>query len=408
MRDKERLLAFKEPVTFLFSHSALREGWDNPNVCQICTLNQTVSEVKKRQEVGRGMRLVVDQDGQRQADPELNVLTVIANESYDQFVDALQREMEEAFGKEGTAPKPTNPRAPKIAVRKPLDQFPPEFLELWERIKHRTRYHVTVQTDTLVDEVVAALDGLRIDAPRIVSQVADVEVTSAVDRLDYRVGSKRVLARLIGRQPVPNLVEMIEDLVAHIQPPVKLTRRTLTLIVSGVKNRQAALDNPQEFAAQAARVIREKVVRQLVEGIQYEKDGTWYEMTRWVETEQTISDRLVPVHSSIYDHVVVESATERKFVEKLNRRRDVRVFVKLPSWFKVVTPVGHYIPDWALVMESADEAETLLYLVRETKSTTLPDERRGVENQKVHCGERHFAGALGVDFRIVTNADDLP
>ena len=73
-----------------------------------------------------------------------------------------------------------------------------------------------------------------------------------------------------------------------------------------------------------------------------------------------------------------------------------------------MTPVGHYIPDWALVMESADEAETLLYLVRETKSTTLPDERRGVENQKVHCGERHFAGALGVDFRIVTNADDLP
>ena len=408
MRDKERLLAFKEPVAFLFSHSALREGWDNPNVCQICTLNQTVSEVKKRQEVGRGMRIVVDQDGQRRSAPELNVLSVIANESYEHFVDALQREMEEAFGKEGAAPKPTNPRAPKLATRKPLDQFPPEFLELWERIKHRTRYHVTVQTDALVDEVVAALDGLRIDAPRIISQVADVEVAGAADRLDYRVGGKRVLARLIGRQPVPNLVEMIEDLVAHIQPPVKLTRRTLTRIVTGVKNRQAALDNPQEFSAQAARVIREKVVRQLVDGIRYEKDGTWYEMTRWVETEPTTSDRLVPVHNSIYDHVVVQSDIERKFLEKLKRRRDVRVFVKLPSWFKVVTPVGHYIPDWALVMESAEGGEPLLHLVRETKGTTLSDERRGVENQKVHCGERHFAGALNVDFRVVISADDLP
>ncbi len=68
MKDKERLLSFDEPVSFIFSHSALREGWDNPNVSQICTLNQTVSEVKKRQEVGRGMRLVVNQQGERLRD----------------------------------------------------------------------------------------------------------------------------------------------------------------------------------------------------------------------------------------------------------------------------------------------------------------------------------------------------
>ena len=111
MKDKERLLSFEEPVAFIFSHSALREGWDNPNVCQICTLNQTVSEVKKRQEVGRGMRLVVNQQGLRIPDAKHNVLTVIANESYEQFVDGLQKEMEEAFGKEGAAPKPVNARA---------------------------------------------------------------------------------------------------------------------------------------------------------------------------------------------------------------------------------------------------------------------------------------------------------
>jgi type III restriction enzyme len=125
MKDKERLLSFQEPVAFVFSHSALREGWDNPNVCQICTLNQTVSEVKKRQEVGRGMRLIVNERGMRVLDPKLNVLTVIANESYEQFVDGLQREMEEAFGKEGAAPRPVNIRQKKIATRKPLDQLPP-------------------------------------------------------------------------------------------------------------------------------------------------------------------------------------------------------------------------------------------------------------------------------------------
>src|SRR6202040_1935904 len=103
MKDKERLLSMDEPVAFIFSHSALREGWDNPNVCQICTLNQTASEVKKRQEVGRGMRLVRDMGGKRVTDEKSNVLTVISNESYQQFVETLQSEMIEEFGAAGAA-----------------------------------------------------------------------------------------------------------------------------------------------------------------------------------------------------------------------------------------------------------------------------------------------------------------
>ncbi len=118
MKDKERLLSFNEPVSFIFSHSALREGWDNPNVCQICTLNQSVSEVKKRQEVGRGMQLVVNERGLRVLDEKPNVLTVIANESYEQFVATLQQEMEEAFGKEGAAPRPVNARHRQVARRR--------------------------------------------------------------------------------------------------------------------------------------------------------------------------------------------------------------------------------------------------------------------------------------------------
>ena len=163
---------------------------------------------------------------------------------------------------------------------------------------------------------------------------------------------------------------MIEDLIAHITPPIKLTRRTLATIITGIKNRQAALDNPQEFALWAARAIREKAIQQLVDGIQYEKDGTWYDLTQWVEEEETVSDRLLPVSNSIYDQIVVQSDTEKRFAEKVKKRKDVRLFVKLPAWFKVATPVGQYNPDWALVMESIEDPEALLYLVRETKSTT--------------------------------------
>ena len=104
LKNKERLLSFDEPCRFIFSHSALREGWDNPNVFQICTLRHANSAIAKRQEVGRGLRLCVDQQGNRMDYQELgddvqevNKLTVIANESYTDFVDGLQRETKESL-----------------------------------------------------------------------------------------------------------------------------------------------------------------------------------------------------------------------------------------------------------------------------------------------------------------------
>lgn len=104
MRDKERLLSFSEPTRFIFSHSALKEGWDNPNVFQICTLKYSDSTIKKRQEVGRGLRLCVNQNGERMDSSvpgidvhEINVLTVIASESYEQFAKQLQNEIAETL-----------------------------------------------------------------------------------------------------------------------------------------------------------------------------------------------------------------------------------------------------------------------------------------------------------------------
>ena len=104
LKNKERLLSFDEPTRFIFSHSALREGWDNPNVFQICTLRHSNSEVNKRQEVGRGLRLCVNKDGNRMDYQmlgdrvhDINKLTVIANESYSTFVDDLQKETRESL-----------------------------------------------------------------------------------------------------------------------------------------------------------------------------------------------------------------------------------------------------------------------------------------------------------------------
>lgn len=108
LRDKPRLLSFEEPVSFIFSHSALREGWDNPNVFQICTLGHSDSAVRKRQEIGRGVRLCVDQAGRRVADPSINMLEVFANESYEAFVAGLQED--DAWSEAEHAPLPQRRR----------------------------------------------------------------------------------------------------------------------------------------------------------------------------------------------------------------------------------------------------------------------------------------------------------
>ena len=127
MREKERLLDPEVPLRFLFSHTALREGWDNPNVFQICTLNESNSVMKKRQEIGRGLRLPVNCKGERVHDAEINRLTIIANDSYDEFAKQLQSEYEEEYGIEFG-------RVPVIAFAKLLNADAHQHTELGQDV----------------------------------------------------------------------------------------------------------------------------------------------------------------------------------------------------------------------------------------------------------------------------------
>lgn len=149
MQDKERLLDINTPLRFIFSHSALREGWDNPNVFQICTLNETKSEIKKRQEIGRGLRLSVNQDGQRIFDRNINRLTVVANESYEEFAKALQNEIEEDCGVDFTGRIKDKGKKQKVNLRKGFEADP-MFLQIWDKIKFHTKYSVNYETAELI------------------------------------------------------------------------------------------------------------------------------------------------------------------------------------------------------------------------------------------------------------------
>lgn len=412
MREKERLLSLTEPVCFLFSHSALREGWDNPNVFQICTLNQTASEVKKRQEVGRGLRLAVDQDGARVFDPKVNVLTVVANESYEDYVAALQREVEAEFGADEAKrlPPPGNARKPAKAVRTSPD-FPPEFKALWDQIKWTTRYRVEVDTPKLVAAVLADLDGRVIDPPRVVVTKAAVQAVAGKDAFEpLLVSGAKAVASLAGRFPLPNLVDKVAELLAHVNPPVRLTRRTLLDIVRGVKDQRAVMDNPEEFAQHAADAVRIALEEQIVYGIRYEKDGGYYDMELF-DGELTGSDgRRVPATKSLYDGTFAESDFEERYAKHLEGNAGVTFYVKFPRWFRVRTPLGEYNPDWGVVLEERDQfgdAGPTVYLVRETKGYPAIQDVPEDERRKAACGAAHFGEALGVGFKVVTKSDPL-
>ena len=412
MKDKERLMSFDEPTCFIFSHSALREGWDSPNVFQICTLNKTASEVKKRQEIGRGVRLAVDQTGERSYDSSVNILTVIANESYASYIQGYQTEIREEYGDQARPPPPMNARERGTATLRKEYILKPEFKELWEHIKHKTRYAVNVDTDQLIDEVVTELDTTDIRPPRItvtkaLVQVDDDQVFSAL-----QMSGAKTVVDLSGRYPLPNLVDAMTHQLENTTPPIRLTRQTLLEIFMRTKNQQAALDNPHDFASAAVRIIRDKLTHQLIDGIKYQKIDECYEMCQFEVSIESWYDHLIPAKRSLYDKVIFDSEVERKFVEGLEKLDFVKLYVKLPAFFKVPTPIGSYNPDWAIVVEPRDEfgepmGEQMLYFVRETKGSTDLDDLRPNERRKIKCGRRHFEDALGVDYEVVNDPYDL-
>ena len=145
----------------------------------------------------------------------------------------------------------------------------------------------------------------------------------------------------------------------------------------------------------------------MVNGIKYERiAGEEYEMRLFEDKEISgFIDNMLSVDHSIYDAIEYQSDTERQFAEILDGREDIKLFIKLPPWFKVQTPLGTYNPDWAIVKQVSED-EQKLYLIRETKGTRDQLRLRVGEGAKIYCGQQHF-DVLGVDFDVVTSASEI-
>ncbi|NCB40802.1 MAG: type III restriction endonuclease subunit R, partial [Erysipelotrichia bacterium] len=458
-------------------------GWDNPNVFQICTLNETGSTLKKRQEIGRGLRIAVNQQGERVHGFEVNTLTVMANESYEQFAAQLQKEIEEEEGikfgvveghlfanivvpvddfnneylgveasktiwehlkQQGyidergkvqdslkTALKTGNLSLPeayvthtasivsvlkkvsgnlniknkdekrKVSLNKAV-YLSPEFKELWDRIKYKTTFRVDFDIEELIKKCAQELaTKLQVGKAKFIYRKALTEI----DRGGVHSALVQETASLYDDHSIE-----LPDLITYLQNTTNLTRKTLVRIINDSGRLESFKHNPQKFIEQVAALIKHQMRLFLVKGIKYQKIGDehYYAQELFGENELFgyLQKNMIESSKSVFDHVVYDSDIEMQFATALERCEQIKLYAKLPDWFKIETPLGTYNPDWAILAEKSGEEK--LYFVVETKSTLFNDETRPTENAKIDCGIQHFK-ALGdtVEFTVSNSFDNF-
>lgn len=483
MTDKERLLSFDTSLRFIFSHSALKEGWDNPNVFQICTLVENQDTMTKRQKIGRGLRLPVNQNGDRIYDDQINILTVVANESYESFAENLQREIEQdtntKFGviterlfenilikkdeklvelgydaskeihsflkdkgfidrhdkatqilkdavvyealdvpekfkeveglilghiKDTLKRLPVLKREDKTEIKLNKEVYlSPDFTDLWDKIKYKTIYQLNFDSKKLIENCVKAI-----------SKMEEIVTNPVIGRwVDVHIKQKGILTsdpkriRSLIRDDYDN--KKLPEILRYMETYTGLKRRSIADILIESKTIDFFYINPQDYMQKVVQIINEQKRRMLVDGIKYEKIGDYefynQDLFKDLELIGYLKSNIVESTKSVYSHIIYDSSIERTFAERMQNDDDVKLFAKLPSWFKVETPLGDYNPDWAILLDKNGEEK--LYFVVETKGSTLFEDLRLVESSKIECGRKHFESLnTGIVFETADNYDE--
>ena len=465
MKDKEKLLSFDTKLRFIFSHSALREGWDNPNVFQICTLNETNSEIKKRQEIGRGLRLCVNQMGERLHGSAINTLTVMANESYEDYAKSLQHEYEDDEGirfgyiekhtfanisvtdsngnisylgaeksaaiyksfedngyiddkgkvqdklkralKDNSLIIPDEVKDNLSAITavckkisgnlniKPASEkktvtlnkqiyLSPDFKELWDKIKYKTAYSVSFDSNKLIQKCS--------DEMRANLNTASAKLIYSKAELKHTAGGLETTEKVHTTVYSGEETQMLPDVVTYLQTNTSLTRRTIVSILKCSGTLDMFKKNPQKYMEDANKIISANMKSMLVDGIKYTRLGDdEYYAQELFDTEELagyLEHNMIEAKKSVYDYVVYDSDNEATFAQKFEANEDIKLYAKLPDWFKVSTPLGSYNPDWAVLIEK--DGMKKLYFVIETKANINEQSLRPTEYQKIKCGQKHF------------------
>ena len=407
LKNKERLLSLDEPVRFIFSHSALREGWDNPNVFQICSLRQSNSVAQKRQEVGRGLRLCVDAHGVRQDNEtipdevqKVNKLTVIASEGYATFVADLQKDI-----RQDLYDRPTkadfDPKAlddmiedgskTKVPENKLNDNFAKkEFQKLWKRINHKYAYTVDFDSEELIKKAVAAINR-ELSVTQLSYVVTRGEQKDDTTLDDMKDGSMMVQEEIGTYRMRTDMVSSVKyDLLGKIGSATKLTRKTVATILSEIMPSKFAMykANPEEFIRKVSRLVMEQKATIIVEHISYNQVEGSFDSDIFTQEKHATIDHAFEGKKSIVDYVFTDSDGEKDFVGNIDTAKEVAVYAKLPKGFHIPTPVGNYSPDWAIAFQEGTVKH--IYFVAETKGSMSSMDLREIEKGKIACAEKLF------------------
>ena len=436
-------------------------------------MNETVSEIKKRQEIGRGLRIAVNQAGERIRGFNVNTLTVMANESYEQFVDSLQKEMEKEenikFGlienfifaniivnyenekevflgheksreiyqnliKKGYIDENGNPKeklkkdlekgilevseefenikesiinklesiSRKLTIKNAEDKkkielnkkvfLSDEFKDLWDKIKYKTTYHVNFNEEELIKECIKGLDNVYIPDEKFLYDKKRLSITKGGIESETESELSEDL-KTYNKFKLP-------DITTYLQNETNLTRRSIVKILTESKTLESFKKNPQRYLEQSSNIIKNTMKNFIVDGIKYEKigDTEYYSQKLFKDSEiygylknEMSKGNMVETRKTPYNSIVIDSEIESKFAKDLEKYENVIVYTKLPSWFKISTPLGNYTPDWAILARpDINKEKEKLYFVIETKGTIDPGDRRKNENGKIYCGKKHF------------------
>ncbi|WP_300134475.1 DEAD/DEAH box helicase family protein [uncultured Oscillibacter sp.] len=275
----------------------------------------------------------------------------------------------------------------------------PEFLELWNKIKQKTAYRVNIDTEQLVENCVKALREMpHIPKTRLVSQTADIHIEQA------GIGH---IQREMRTMDIANDYQSLPDIITAISDETLLTPATINRILVESGRCGDFLNNPEAFLEQAVELIRNHRHALAIDGIRYVKlDGQEYYVQEIFDTAELIANldrNAVKVEHSVYDYVIYDSPTvEKPMAEALDNDPDVKMYFKIPSRFKIETPIGTYNPDWAVYLTKNGEEK--LYFVLETKGTTNFIHLQPSEQMKIHCGKEHFKTLdSGIEMQTVTD-----
>ncbi len=421
LTDKAGLLQLTDPVEFIFSHSALGVGWDNPNVFNIATLNATRKEDKKRQELGRGLRICVNQQGQRVYDTagtplgqEINLLTVVPNQSYEAFAQGYQEEIQEAYGMEANAAAPLreSPRGQlkKKTLHRRQDLYDSQaFVQFWKTMARTTRYTVSFDEDAIVQDVVPKLQHISVSG-----YTADITATRIGILEDTQAENPQVTTDYVGstqEQLKPRFAP--QDWVQAIGHDSRLSQkavlRVLQAALADAHCAQQFVRNPVHFAQQASALIARAERDHMLRGLRYTPTGEALPLSTLQAVVETVKDIAHTPRHGLYDAQAIDSGKEKAFAEAADADAENKLIclLKLPDSYTIPTPVGQYTPDFGLVFKAQghramelganlaeQEGEFFVVEVKGTHDLADPKALTPEEVLKIECAARHFE-ALG-------------